>query len=219
MTHHKMRHYLFQRSLPFTGCTWTRTTIWTELACILVICLLSMHQRNCTATSRIFTREHHITRHFFHSQITNVTCALSDYLWLFTILKISTTISVKGKVAYLADPCMWGSRRVLVGNLCKRDARFDIVRSVEARSRNKQGTQRDLPNRWNYSKQIPSTRRYLLSPCLAYPCWYLAGTLCLLGYVSKFASLIQITRTTVFVCFLRSWCVSAIVTHFCCMCS
>lgn len=93
MAHHKMWHYLFQWSLPFTGCTWTRATIWTELACILVICLLSMHQRNCTATGRIFTGKHHITRHFFHSQITNVTCALSDYLWLFTILEISIFVN------------------------------------------------------------------------------------------------------------------------------
>lgn len=201
-----MRHYLFQRSLPFTGCTRARTTVWTELACIFMVCLFSMHQWNCAATGGIFTGEHHITCYFFHSQITDVTCALSGYLLNMTLI-ISIDLVKKKKGTYLADPCMWGSMKVLVGNLCKRDDRSDIVRSVEAHSRNKRDTQRDLPNQWNCSTQIPSMRRYSLSPCLVYPCWYLAGTLWLLGYVSKFISLIQITRTTVFVCFLHSWCV------------
>lgn len=74
MTHNKMRHHLFQRALPFAGCTWTGTAVWTELACILVICLLRMHQRDCAATGGVFAGEHHVTRHFFHSQVTDVTC-------------------------------------------------------------------------------------------------------------------------------------------------
>lgn len=166
-----MRHYLFQRSLPFTGCTWARTAVWTELACIFMICLLSMHQRNCAATGGIFTGKHHITCYFFHSQITDVTCVLSDYLLnIILIISISFNKKKQKKSAYLADPCMWGSMRVLVGNLCKRDAHSDIVRSVEAHSQNRRGTRRDLPNQWNCSTQIPLMRRYSLSPCLVYPC-------------------------------------------------
>lgn len=74
-----MRHYLFQRTLPFTGCTRTGTAVWTEFACILVICLLCVHQRDCAAAGGIFAGEHHITRHFFHSQVTDVTCISTNH--------------------------------------------------------------------------------------------------------------------------------------------
>lgn len=68
-----MRHHLFQRPLPLAGRARAGTAVWTELACILVICLLRVHQRNGTATGGVFAGEHHITRHLLHGQITNVT--------------------------------------------------------------------------------------------------------------------------------------------------
>ena len=77
-----MRHHLLQRSLPFTGRTWARTAVWTELTCIFMICFLCMYQRNCTATSGVFAGEHYITSHLFHSQITNVTCTHIDQIFL-----------------------------------------------------------------------------------------------------------------------------------------